>query len=135
MENMLERLKEFDWQQAFGYAGEPDTCGTPSVVECIPGVGIDASPFTCADVDEVYFADDGENDGKDWVIAGRLKDGRFFGLRAYCDYTGWDCCAGGHARIARSYDEMIWFALEPDERERFGLARHREEVHQAVAHE
>lgn len=124
---MIDFLDDDDWAEAFGYCGEPDTGGAPDVVECIPGVGIDTSPFTREDVEEVYYSIEGENDGDDWVIAGKLKDGRFFGMRAGCDYTGWDCQASGHARIARSYDEMIWFALEPEERERFGLARHKEE--------
>lgn len=121
-------FENYDWKEVFGYAGEKPTYGRPSVVECIPGVEIDTSPFSRSDIEEIYFADEGYNDGPDWVVAGRLKDGRYFGLRAGCDYTGWDCQADGHARIARSYDEMIWFALDPDERERFGLPRHRDEV-------
>lgn len=86
---MVELLNDDDWRQAFGYAGESGVENGPEVVEAIPGVGISTAPFTREDVAEVFFADEGEPDGPDWVIAGRLNDGRYFGLRARRDNTGW----------------------------------------------
>lgn len=37
----------------------------------------------------------GENDGPHWVWILELLDGSFGYLKAGCDYTGWNCLAGG----------------------------------------
>lgn len=58
----------YDWQEAFEYAEN----------------------FTREDVAEVIHQHNGENDEEPWVAVFRLKDGRFAGLSAWCDYTGWD---------------------------------------------
>jgi hypothetical protein len=41
----------------------------------------------------------GENDGRNWLWAVQFEgayDGDWWVLCAGCDYTGWDCQAGGH---------------------------------------
>ena len=70
---MDPRLDDYDWCEAFKYA----------------------NGFNREDVAEIIGMDTGEDDGADWVIACRLVDGRFAMLRAWWDYTGWDCQAGG----------------------------------------
>lgn len=71
---MLERLQDDDWGEAFAYA--PQDVSRESVVRI---VGIS----------------DGYGDGDDWIGLFELADGRFMLLCAWCDYTGWDCQAGG----------------------------------------
>ena len=87
---MLTRLDDYGWGCAFEYAGEPNAdFGSPNVGAAF-GEDIDVSPFGRADVVEIIGIDDGRPDELDWVIAGRLKDGRWFFLTAGCDFTGWD---------------------------------------------
>lgn len=93
---MLTELEGFDWQEAFGYAGEPGTCATEyqgalgRPEPCLPDLDISCDPFTREDVEHIVALREGENDGPEWLIYGRLRDGRWFALSAGCDYTGWD---------------------------------------------
>lgn len=64
----LAALEDYDWSEAFVYAD---------------GFGI-------KDVEHIEGSDEGENDEQSWIAYGRLKDGRWFYLTAWCDYTGWD---------------------------------------------
>lgn len=126
----LEQMRgDYDWEEAFRYAsGGNMQTGQPDVRRAAP-VGDDAcplDPFGIGDVDEILGADEGENDVADWICWGRLKDGRYFSLRAGCDYTGWDCQAGGHAEVASDLGLMRQFGLTEDERERLGVAASRE---------
>lgn len=90
---------DYDWEEAFKYA---------------TGFGID-------DVAEVGGHRDGENDGASWLMWGRLKDGRYFYLSAGCDYTGWDCQAGGSGTAEATFEEMVRMAMDEEGREHFGL--------------
>lgn len=86
---MLEVLNTYDWGEVFGFAGEDAyNHSTPSSV--LSAMPCDNSPFTRKDVEEIYGMYEGENDEEDWLIAGKLKDGRHFMIEAGCDYTGWD---------------------------------------------
>lgn len=78
---MLPELDDYDWNEAFGYAGEPDTCAGNNRKE---------NGFTREDVAEIIFMRAGANDAETWLGIFRLKDGRFAYLSAGCDYTGWD---------------------------------------------
>jgi hypothetical protein len=93
MTTTLEQLNDdYDWREAFGYAGEEGTCAT----SCQDGPNVesmDDTPttlFTRADVAHIEHAVEGEPDEADWLMVGRLNDGRHFYLTAGCDYTGWD---------------------------------------------
>lgn len=77
----FEALNTYDWDEAFKYAHNP-TC-SQFATPC------SAASFTREDVAELYGISEGENDGASWVCYGRLNDGRYFSLRASCDYTGW----------------------------------------------
>lgn len=86
---------DYDWGQAFEYAGQRDeymTHGEPNVCLANPTTSspVPLIPFDVGMVKEIYAIDDGENDVKEWLCVGRLWDGRFFALKAWCDYTGWD---------------------------------------------
>lgn len=95
----LSILAEYDWQEAFRYAD---------------GFGAD-------DVAEIADLREGENDEYNWLMYGVLKDGRHFYLSAGCDYTGWDCRAGGYGSAAPTFDEMVRMAMDEEGREHFGL--------------
>jgi hypothetical protein len=58
---------DYDWQQAFEY-----------------------SEFALDDIEEVISSVHGEKDEDDWLLLAKLKNGNYGGLRAGCDYTGWD---------------------------------------------
>ena len=92
---------DYGWQEAFGYGGDTgascvlfqcaeykDTLPTstpPNLIEDVPNY-----PIRADIVKRVIKSKEGENDGDEWLIVGELWDGRFFSLRAWCDYTGWD---------------------------------------------
>ena len=97
--NSLSLLAEYDWREAFSYA---------------KGFGTD-------DVSEIIDYKQGENDGLNWIMYGRLKDGRYFALSAGCDYTGWDCQAGGDSEIKATLPELLRFGMGDDERDRYGI--------------
>ena len=84
-------------------------------------VDIAHSGFTAGDVAEITWIDEGENDGPSWIIGGRLHDGRWFFLSAGCDYTGWDCRAGGSAWVAATRADIAAFAMGDDDRRRLGV--------------
>lgn len=79
---------DYDWKEVFAFAGEPGGHNPSNVIDQITGQPTD--PFCIADVEHVEMMVEGENDGPDWIIVGRLKDSRWFYLTAGCDYTGWD---------------------------------------------
>lgn len=102
--------EDYDWKEAFEYAKTIRTA-----------TGCSKDPFAMHDVAEVIAADPGENDGPSWMMAGRLSDGRFFFLDAGCDYTGWDCQAGGDAQVADTLPNLIRFGMTEDARVRLKL--------------
>lgn len=113
---------DFDWIAAFEYAGPTlnkyGANGSPKVQAVGP---CDVSPFTPNDVVEVYKMAEGENDGPSWIMWGQLNDGRHFFLEAGCDYTGWDCQAGGTAYVSTDRNRLVATAMDADARRRFGL--------------
>lgn len=108
-------VDSYDWQEAFKFAHKP--------AHVIPErrSNTPEKPFGIGHVREVYHAVNGENDEADWVCLGQLRDGRWFVLNAGCDYTGWDCQAGGEAAIADTYDDAVRLGLTDEQRERLGI--------------
>lgn len=97
-----ELAEDYNWCAAFAYARRS---GNPITRE--------VKDFAIEDVVEVLACADGENEGPDWV-------GLFAFLKAGCDYTGWDCQAGGAGEWTTDRDSLV--ACIPDEdRERLGL--------------
>lgn len=88
----LDQLNDdYDWREAFGYAGEPRTCADyQSGTNVVSLDDVDATAFSRSDVVSIVHSAEGEPDGDDWLMVGQLMDGRFFYLSAGCDYTGWD---------------------------------------------
>lgn len=92
MQNISEFKDDYDWQQVFGFAdGTAYNANGPNVSTTeVAEKDTDTSPFNMDDVAYIIGSDDGENDGASWIMAGVLKDKRFFFVAAGCDYTGWD---------------------------------------------
>jgi hypothetical protein len=109
----LAELEGSDWQNAFCYANN-----------LAPVLDDDAlqSSFGIGDISEILAAEAGDNDGPDWIILMRLKDGRYAFLSAGCDYTGWDCVAIGNASVANDLQKLIRFGMGSGERRRLNLS-------------
>jgi hypothetical protein len=104
MTTTIEAMRDdYDWQEAFAY-----------------------SPVPMDDVAETIVSVDGENDGPEWLGVFRLRDGRFLFLTAGCDYTGWDCQAGGSGEVRDDLDTLIWNDIGENDRERLGYPKDRE---------
>ncbi len=82
--------QNYNWQQAFSYARQADNPVTREVRD-----------FSISDVTKIVATDEGENDGPDWVGIFKCGDVYLY-LHAGCDYTGWDCQAGGAAEWHKS---------------------------------
>ncbi len=105
-----------DWENA---PGKPNN--EPNVITSHPGdETTPTTPFGRQDVAEVVALSPGENDGKNWLCLGRLRDGRWFFLSAGCDYTGWDCRAWGTVNVGPSEYVVKKFSMGPEDRRRLG---------------
>lgn len=109
---MDPRLDDSDWEEAFSFA-------TP---EWAPPRKEHGKSFAREDVAEIMGLEVGENDGSDWVVYGRLVDGRYFFLTAGCDFTGWECRASGRAYCADTLADLLQYGMDFDERKRLGTA-------------
>jgi hypothetical protein len=116
-----------DWQQAWGYGNGTAYLAHDSNDPAYgqrpirpPGALCSEEPCGVEDVAEVIAASEGENDERDWVAVARLKDGRFAYVEAGCDYTGWDCQAGGHVSVSHDLAHLWQFGLTQDARDRLG---------------
>jgi len=78
------------------------------------------SDFPYSSVKEVLHMHEGENDYSPWVLVCRLNNGKFGYLSAWCDYTGWDCQAGGESEIRKTYEEIMELVPE-NEKELLGV--------------
>jgi len=112
--NVPVELATTDWEEAFGIAEGP------TAVEGEDGVSVEE--FFREDVEEVIAMSEGENDGPDWLLVAKLKDGRFAFLEAGCDYTGWDCQASGAVVVSTTLERLIRFGIGDDQRERLRLS-------------
>lgn len=95
---MLPQLSDYDWIEAFGFAS-----------------------FSIEDVEQVIAESTGCNDGDSWLSFGKLKDGRYYFLSAWCDYTGWDCQSGGDCFEHADRETVERFGMSDAERERLGI--------------
>ena len=87
-----KELDDYDWHATFAFAGEEGagTASGPKMPEAArPGSSVSVAPFARKDVKRVVAKSEGTPDEVDWVCVGELWDGRFFAVRAGCDYTGW----------------------------------------------
>ena len=85
------------------------------------GYAFDRAGVNRDDVAIIYAADEGQNDVDSWIAAGQLKDGRWFFATAWCDYTGWDCRAGGEMFINEDKEQLERFNMSDADRSRLGI--------------
>lgn len=95
---MLKELDDYDWEEAFEYA-----------------------EFDREDVAEIIYLIEGENDGDEWCGVFKLNNGKYGTLHAGCDYTGWDCQAGGDSYVADDLRTAILGGLDEYDRKRLGI--------------
>lgn len=107
-----EKLSGYDWDAAFEYANPSRVIGDTEV---------SAERFYREDVEYVYGAREGENDGDEWLVYGKLRDGRYFYLSAWCDYTGWGCQEGGESFVSSDYHMLIRFGMPKGARSIFNI--------------
>lgn len=93
----MELLSDYNWNEAFGFAS-----------------------FNIDEVEEILATDEGCNDGDSWLAVGKLKDGNYFFLSAWCDYTGWDCQSGGDCETAGTLEDLVRWRLGDTARARLG---------------
>lgn len=58
-------------------------------------------------IDKIYFYKTGSNDGGSWVFFGRFLTGHYVYIKAWCDYTGFDCQGGVLIHAINDLDLMI----------------------------
>lgn len=117
---MIEQLNNYDWAEVFG-EGTGGNCTPINPQPALPSYNGSLATFSREDVAEIFQQEGGENDGDEWIIYGRLKDGRYFSARGGCDYTGWDCRASNSGCVAETRDDIIRFGLTDEDRRRFKI--------------
>lgn len=110
--SLISLQQEYDWQEAFEVCSPPE----PLIEE-----KVDCSVFTVQDVSEIIAIDEGENDEQDWIGLFRLKDGRYIFISAGCDFTGWDCQAGGNSMVSKNLRELFRLGISDGEKSRLEL--------------
>lgn len=91
-------LGDYDWRNAVSYAS-----------------------WHPAQVAEMIASSEGQNGGDNWLLVVKLADGRYSFLSAGCDFTGWDCQAGGYSTEHNTLAELVRFGMGADDRERLGF--------------
>jgi hypothetical protein len=131
-------VNTYDWESAFNEANQ-------AINHAKPFDQLDRLPkrIDREDVIEVYHFHEGENDGDPWVMVGKamaqfeptpwprgpvdqngmVRREVFFSLSAWCDYTGWDCQAGGRLQVDdKDLRAVLVYGLSDSERELLGIS-------------
>ncbi len=98
---------DYNWAETFAFASKREN---------------GHKDYSVNDILAIIAADNGCNDGLNWVGLFLMKDGKFLYVSAGCDYTGWDCQCGGNSSVFNSLAEAVNFGCIEDDRERLGLA-------------
>lgn len=114
---MLKELEDYDWENAFG---EGEISISPAPV--INAKGININGISRESVKRIIAMVNGENDGPNWTGIFELHDGRFISVCSGCDYTGWDCQAGGEIFVAKDEESIKKFGLSDEERSRLSIS-------------
>lgn len=101
--------EDYDWRAAFYEAMHGDCYYDPdtNVLDAIT---------------RVVVAEEGENDGDSWlaVVEWSGPEGNYAVMEASCDYTGWDCQAGGVIAFHPT-EGMALTDLTPSQAARLGV--------------
>lgn len=98
---MLEDLDDHDWGTIFGDDTWEDNGEPRSREENLIEVHevLDLHSYTRESVEKILYIHHGQKDEEDWELLAEMKDGGVLWISAGCDYTGWDCRAGGTAVV------------------------------------
>lgn len=122
----LEQLKagwddgdgSYDWDSVFAFAGDPKgDRGNANGSQAHPVQGLDREPMRIhrAHVTKIHAQYEGENDGASWEMLFSFTTPAGEDLYGYvtagCDYTGWDCQAGGSAFFGETLAEVLIFGV------------------------
>lgn len=118
---MLKELDDWDWAEVFGFCGEEGSANNRVLPQPCVGYNGKIKPVSRKDVKRIIAMEEGENNGETWVGVFKLKDGRYLFVEAGCDYTGWDCQAGGSSWIGSSLEQIINFGMTQDARDRLKI--------------
>lgn len=122
MADLTIPMDDYDWREAFACAGDSEgEHNSADVRPALPTSKVSLAHFGRVDVERVFAMREGENDERNWLCYGQLKDGRYFFLSAGCDYTGWDCQSGGCAFVSDDQSELLQFGMTADERSELGI--------------
>lgn len=72
-------INDYDWKQAFGYAGQKSTREYELIYnidyprKASPNINVSESPFSISDVVEIIAKREGEHDGRNWVCVGNSR--------------------------------------------------------------
>lgn len=116
IETTLEQMRsedDWNWGNVFLYGHAP--------IRTLVDTTTSTAPVELEHVTEIYASVEGENDGEPWLAIGHLRDGRYFFIEASCDYTGWDCQAGGTAVVASTLDRLVKLGIGSEFRSRLGI--------------
>ncbi len=107
--DIREFSKSYDWQCAVNESSRgPDP---------VPGYAGNCK-WGMDDIESIPYSSEGENDGLDWIAVLYLKDERYVFMSAGCDYTGWDCQAGGRSLVSDDVGKLIDLGITLEEKER-----------------
>lgn len=110
------RIDTYDWQEIFS---DPNLQGKQYTRPAhVRERKMRDEAYKAEDVAEILAMIEGESDGADWIGLFKMNDGKFMCVRAGCDYTGWDCQAGGSSDYADTLQDVIAGGLTADERDR-----------------
>lgn len=107
-----KELADWDWEHIFDHYTNPTHVRTKTAR---------GESYKRTDVAKVVAAEDGANDGPEWVGLFKMRDGKWLAVRAGCDYTGWGCVESGSSDYADTKADAIAFGLTEEERTRLGL--------------
>lgn len=113
---MLKELDDYGWENAFG-EGCAEIMSPKAVLPCKT---INLEGINREGVKRIVKKIEGENEEASWTGIFELHDGRYITVCSWCDYTGWDCQAGGEIFVADREENAILFGLSESERERLG---------------
>lgn len=108
----MSELNGYNWEQAFSCCSPP---------EPLFGEKVGLADFTIMSVKEIIALDEGENDVEDWIGLFRLNDGRYVFISAGCDFTGWECRAGGNGLVSNNLRDLFKIGISDREKERMNI--------------
>lgn len=114
---MIRALDDYNWAEVFGEGSECSAI----IPDRPPGSDVSVLTFGREDVQIILGMREGEREDRNWMIYGRLRDGRFFFAQGGCGYTGWEIGGNNSGAVAATLEDIIRFGLNEEARLAFNL--------------